>query len=62
MYHSFLIHPPADGLLGCFRVLAIVNSAAMNIMVCVSLELWFSPGTDKTKKSSEHQSLEELPS
>ena len=50
MYHIFFIHSSVDGYLGCFRVLAIVNSAAMNIMVCVSLELWFSPGTDKTKK------------
>ena len=29
MYHSFLIHSSADGHLGCFRVLAIINSAAM---------------------------------
>ena len=33
MYHSFLIHSFADGHLGCFQYLAIVNCAAMNIGV-----------------------------
>ena len=37
MYHSFLIHSSADGRLGCFHVLAIINSASMNIGVHVSL-------------------------
>ena len=31
MYHSFLIHSFADGHLGCFQYLAIVNCAAINI-------------------------------
>ena len=37
MYHSFLIHSSADGHLGCFRVLAMINSAVMDTGVHVSL-------------------------
>jgi len=42
MYHSFLIHSSADGRLGCFYVLAIVNSAAVNIGVHMSLSILVS--------------------
>ena len=40
MYHIFLIHSSVDGHLGCFHVLAIVNSAEMNIGAHVHGFLW----------------------
>ena len=39
MYHIFFIHSPIDGHLGCFHVLATVNSATMNIGVHVFLQI-----------------------
>ena len=42
MYHGFLIHSSANGHLGCFPVLAIVNSAVMNTEVHVFLSILVS--------------------
>ena len=39
MYHIFFIHSPVDGHLGCCHIMAIVNSATVNIVVCVSFEI-----------------------
>ena len=41
MYDMFLIHSSVDGNLGCFPVLANVNSTKMNIDVHVSFPIMF---------------------
>ena len=44
MYHSLFIHSSVDGNLGCFHVLAIVNSAAVNNGIHVSFSVLVSSG------------------
>ena len=44
MYHIFLIYSSVDGHLGCFYVLTIENSAAMNIGVHVYFWVMVSSG------------------
>ena len=43
-YHHFFIHSSVDGHLGCFHVLAIVNSAVMNSGIHVSFSILDSSG------------------
>ena len=44
MYHSLFIHISVDGHLGCFHVLAIVNSAAINSGIYISFSILISSG------------------
>ena len=39
MYPIFFIHSSVNGLLGCFLVFAIVNSAALNIGMLISFRI-----------------------
>ena len=44
MYHNFFIHSSVNGHLGCFDVLVIVNSVAVNNGIHVSFSILVSSG------------------
>ena len=44
MYHSFFIQSSVDGHLGCFHVIAIVNSAVITLGFMYLSQLWFPQG------------------
>ena len=44
IYHNFFIRSSVDGHLGCFHFLAIVNSAAVNNGMHVSISILVSSG------------------
>ena len=44
MYHNYFVNSSVNGYLGCFYVLAIVNSSAVNIGIHVSSSILVSSG------------------
>ena len=51
IYHSFVVHSSVKGHLGCFYVLAFVNSAAINIGVHVFFSIMVFSGNMPTSST-----------
>ena len=61
MYHSFLIHSSADGHLGCFHVLAVMNIGVhVSLSILVSLVCLASSGIAGSHGSSSSTFLRNL--
>ena len=60
IYHIFFIHSSVSVHLGCFRVLAIINCAAMNIGVqvpfCIRVFFGYMPGEKNSFEETEQVS------
>ena len=54
---AFLIHPSINAHLGCFHVVAVVNSAAKNIRDVCLFQFWFSSGRPVMLQSMGSQRL-----
>ena len=57
VYHIFFIHSSVDGHLGCFHVLDIVHSAAMNIRVYVPFSILVSSRYIQEKEMATYSSI-----
>lgn len=40
MYHNLFAHSPAEGSVGSFQILAIMNRASINLPACVCVDVF----------------------